>query len=141
MQVFHGRRAQTLSSHFQASGEGERRTGCLFRAHGQQRSFDLKGREGIKGLCLCKEQLCLGDKHQATAKTTCGCSCEKEGKALSTQPQREAQPAKTKPCTDQSPAVLRSRGTSRDWLKHTSAYTALSASPQQCQESHHWSKE
>jgi len=27
-----------------------RRAGCLIGAHGQQRSFDLKDREGIKGL-------------------------------------------------------------------------------------------
>lgn len=115
--VSHGRKAQFLSRHLHASRGRQVEDGLPHRARGQHCSFDLKGREEIKGLCQHKEQLCLGDRHQATAKNSW--TLMRKGEQSSPHAALEGSSTckdKTQPCTDQPPEVLRSRGLSRDRL-------------------------
>lgn len=126
------------------------RARSLIRDCRQQCSLHLKWGDERKGLCPCKERFRPGDRHQATAKTICGCSRERKqstpGVALegSSACRAEIQPRTHQPHellgrrlvgTRRSGSSWAVPGVSRGWLKPISTCSALSLYSQRGHES------
>lgn len=120
MPVSHGRRVQCLSSHIHAyQGRGVEHG----LPHQSSRAAVLVGSKGWgtdKGLCLCKEQLCLVDRQR---QLTDGLLLRKGRQSVLHAALEGSSSCKDKPqpCTNQPPEALRSR----EWLKPTPAASAL----------------